>query len=220
MANGLVVPTVALPTIPQLEDLLQHDILIDVRCSLNRHVFESLPYFSGIRGVAQMPNLTTQILNAVEGGDLEAIRAENEIRLLIDRKPVLTVPAAPHPDVDIPCWGKTKLKIRSGLETIHTLESDNHDEARIVAESIAYCFWTTLPPDTIRIRMAIMVGGGALIEIEQQGVWEPISGVHVGRGHDVVREDLAKLLAANPGWVRASDYDDAGLYPGERFVAG
>ena len=72
-----------------------------------------------------------QILNAIEGGDIESIRDDGVITILIDLKPVLTIPAEPVPQVQKTVGNA--VNVLSGEVTVATIEADDEADAVLIA---------------------------------------------------------------------------------------
>jgi hypothetical protein len=66
-----------------------------------------------------------QLLNAIDGGDLESIRADGIITVLIDLRPVLTIPVDPM---------SPKLSIRVLADHSVVISVDDIEHARIQAD--------------------------------------------------------------------------------------
>jgi hypothetical protein len=73
-----------------------------------------------------MTTLGRTIINAVEGGDIEAIRHDGLIQLLIDLKPVLSVPANRKPRLAV---ADTAVEIPSGDAKAKRIECETVIEA-------------------------------------------------------------------------------------------
>ncbi len=91
-----------------------------------------------------MPDLARKILNAVEGGDIEAIRQGDSLHLLLALRPVVSVPANPHPEVGV--TSTNLVRVISGVSEIDSIQADSAEDARIIAETIQFCFWTCKEP--------------------------------------------------------------------------
>ncbi len=82
-----------------------------------------------------MTELTARrILNAIEGGDIESIRDDGVITILIDLKTVLTFPEAPVPLIQKTAGNATT--VRSGKVTVATVQADDEREAELIAGAI------------------------------------------------------------------------------------
>lgn len=83
-----------------------------------------------------------QLLKAIEGGELECLRDDGVVTLFVDRKPELTMPEAPTPQVTIN--EGNSVEILSGEVSVATIEVLTTVEAEIIADALSACFEKSL----------------------------------------------------------------------------
>jgi len=76
------------------------------------------------------------VLNAIEGGDIEAIRQHGLLKILIDLKPVLIVFESPRPQIRKSIGGNT-ITVLSGDVPVATVQADSADDAEQIASVLA-----------------------------------------------------------------------------------
>lgn len=77
------------------------------------------------------------ILNAIHGGDIESIRKDDKIVVLIDRKPAMRIPADPKPEVR---RDGTAVVVTNGAAPPYVLliGAETRDEAVEIFETMAH----------------------------------------------------------------------------------
>lgn len=76
-----------------------------------------------------------QILSAIKNGDLESIRDNGTITILIHPKPILTLLAEPVPQVRI--TADDRVQILSGDNIECSIQAADHDDAEEIADAIS-----------------------------------------------------------------------------------
>lgn len=83
-----------------------------------------------------MPITARSILNAIEGGDIESIRDDGMLTVLIDRKPALTIPNRPAPKIQV--TGEHAVQVLSGDRVDCSIEEEDAFDAKQIADALKF----------------------------------------------------------------------------------
>lgn len=75
-----------------------------------------------------------KLLSAFEGGDIELMKEDGKILLLLDLKPILTMLETPVPKVTK--WKDNSIVITSGTETVAVIQAESDLDAEEIRASL------------------------------------------------------------------------------------